>query len=98
MAGIFRHTVDFDPGEGEDRRRCRSQQNSAFVTVWSSDGGYVGTRSFDAAQWTTFETAIVTPEGSMILAGLENQYVYRSRVPRLYTVGIDVSELVTGAR
>ncbi len=65
VSGIFRGTVDFDPGPGIDRRTVERIRDNVFVMKLHPDGSYAGTVTYpiwDAAM-------AVTPEGDLVVTG-----------------------------
>ena len=67
IAGNFQGTVDFDPGEGEDMHT--SSDGSAFLSKYTSKGGYLWTRVIDGTFMPSPKCLEVMDDGSIILGG-----------------------------
>ena len=68
VTGVFRGTVDFDPGKGRDQHTAIGGYD-VFVTRYAADGSYVGTHTFGRAGDDQSDGIEVKPDGTVILTG-----------------------------
>ncbi|GMU36293.1 MAG: hypothetical protein KJ057_03035 [Phycisphaerae bacterium] len=68
VAGGFSDRVDFDPTAGVDERRSAGE-GDAYLSMWTSGGDYLWTRTWGGADGFDAAKAVFNPAGDIIVSG-----------------------------
>jgi hypothetical protein len=82
VAGIFKGTVDFDPGMKVDNQTALGALGDIFVSKFAADGGYQWTRTLPATVSPTWVHAVAAADGSVLVSGY-----YRGTIDFLSSAG-----------
>jgi hypothetical protein len=68
VGGVFKGTVDFDPGPAEARATALAG-GDVFVTRYMADGTYLWTRTMPGTDDPQWVNAALSPDGGVVLSG-----------------------------
>lgn len=96
VAGLYRGTVDMDPGSGTDLRTSLNNEAEPYIQYYDRNGTYQGADVFPATAATKLSGLDITEGGGILLCGDVNHYGTIDLDPSVNTMSTPVDGFTHG--